>query len=184
VLAIAAVVGVAVALTSGGGSTNASTSADGQPVAEQLAGWLRSADGFGASDATCVANFMVDRLGVARVRSLDLTADQAGLDLPSDVVKAMGDGQAHCKVATPFIGDGTATSTTVNPSAAQSTQSFFQQYYQSTLGLTPAQAQCLATAIIDAVTSGRVNLGSAAAQLPTALQTCHIPQDALKHLSG
>jgi hypothetical protein len=180
--ALVAIVVVIVLLATGSNDRDSRTSA-GRALSGQLAGRLRSANGFSPKDADCVSDYMVDHLGTTRLKGVDLTGEQVPSALQSDFAKALGDGIVSCKVRSPGgTSDGGAPALP-NPEDEASTKQLLMSFYELRLGLNPTQAQCLADQMFALLQSGKATLGNATEQIPTAAKSCNIPPSALDNLS-
>jgi hypothetical protein len=194
--ALVAIVVVIVLLLVGGDSRDSTTSA-GEALSAQLAGRLRSANGFKADDAKCVSDYMVDHLHTSRLKGVDLTGEQVPAAMQHDFAKALGDGVAKCNVTGPnlsaggtgggatsgLLPSGSTPALPTGPQDEATSKQLFISFYQLTLGLDPTQAQCLADQMFAKLDAGKTSLGNAQDQMPDALKACKIPASVLDKLS-
>ena len=176
--AIVAIIVVIVLLATGG--SDDSGSAAGKALSAQLAGRLRSANGFSPDDAQCVSSYMVDHLGSSRLKGVDLTGEQVPAALLSDFTKALGDGVVKCKVSADNL---SPSSLPANPQDSAATLGVFITFYETTLGLDATKAQCLANQMLTRLNDGKASFATASDQLPDALKACKIPADVLQRLA-
>jgi hypothetical protein len=182
VAAILAIIVVIVLLATGGNDDGARSTA-GKALSAQLAGRLRSANGFTPDDAECVSSYMVDHLGTDRLRGVDLTGEQVPAALQSDFAKALGDGVVKCKVSAPNLSTDGSSPLSADPQDQATTKQLFVNFYEVTLGLDPTKAQCLADQMFAKLNAGKTSLSNASEQLPDALKACKIPADVLQRLA-
>jgi hypothetical protein len=187
-VAVVAII-LAVVVLAGGDSSGSSAKA-------KVADVLESQDHLTHKDATCVADHVVDALGASRLDGVkDFNPATPPQDLATDLPSAVSDGVVQCHVDTSKIPAGgpltSGTNTTsplgvADPGEVGSLRDLLANQYETGFHLSKEKADCLAKAMTDAISSGKVAQGDAASSdfFTAFLDACHVSLDDLAPPGG
>lgn len=178
---LAAVAALAAGLLLAGGDDGGDEERD--RIRRGITGAINDEGDLSAKQANCIADAIIDAVGVDRLKDVDFTAEEPPTDIEDDVANAAFTSLAKCDIDLSSMMDVDAMDGSAPFGAGANLPPGFRdqlaEIYETSMGLPREKARCLAEKIFSAVESGDMSEAEAMSEFFDYFAECDIDMSEL-----